>query len=75
MLQEKSLGFLQKKKLGSKDILCLGNLNAKRDWGHAKDYTEMQWRILQQSLKPNDYVIAIGKAYSVREFVNIYQNI
>ncbi len=62
--------FLTKKKLGSKDILYLGNLNAKRDWGHAKDYTEMQWRILQQK-KPNDYVIATGKAYSVRQFINI----
>ena len=38
-----------KKILGSKEILYLGNLNAKRDWGHAKDYTEMQWKILQQS--------------------------
>jgi len=62
--------FLTKKKLGSKDILYLGNLNAKRDWGHAIDYTEMQWRILQQK-KPNDYVIATGQAYSVREFINI----
>ena len=62
--------FLTKKKLGSKDTLYLGNLNAKRDWGHAKDYTEMQWRILQQR-KPSDYVIATGKAYSVREFIDI----
>ena len=49
--------------------IVLGNLNAKRDWGHAKDYTEMQWKILQQS-KPDDYVIATGKAVSVRQFVN-----
>jgi len=62
--------FLTRKKLGSKDILYLGNLNAKRDWGHAKDYTEMQWRILQQK-KPSDYVIATGHAYSVRDFINI----
>ena len=62
--------FLTRKKLGSKETLYLGNLNAKRDWGHAKDYTEMQWRILQQR-KPCDYVIATGKAYSVREFINI----
>ena len=62
--------FLARKKLGSSEILYLGNLNAKRDWGHAKDYTEMQWRILQQK-KPSDYVIATGKVYSVREFVNI----
>ncbi len=61
--------FFAKKILGSKEILYLGNLNAKRDWGHAKDYTEMQWKILQQS-KPDDYVIATGKALSVREFVN-----
>ena len=61
--------FFAKKILGSKEILYLGNLNAKRDWGHAKDYTEMQWKILQQS-KPDDYVIATGKAISVREFVN-----
>ena len=62
--------FLTKKKLGSKEILYLGNLNAKRDWGHAKDYTEMQWRILQQK-QPCDYVIATGQAYSVRQFIDI----
>jgi len=62
--------FFAKKVLGSKDILYLGNLNAKRDWGHAKDYTEMQWKILQQS-KPDDYVIATGKTTSIREFVNL----
>ena len=61
--------FFAKKVLGSKDILYLGNLNAKRDWGHAKDYTEMQWKILQQK-KPDDYVIATGKTISVRDFVN-----
>ena len=49
--------------------MYLGNLNAKRDWGHAKDYTAMQWKILQQS-KPDDYVIATGKTASVRDFVN-----
>ena len=62
--------FLTKKKLGSKETLYLGNLNAKRDWGHAKDYTEMQWRIMQQKT-PKDYVIATGQAYSVKEFVNM----
>ena len=62
--------FLTKKKLGSNEILLLGNLNAKRDWGHAKDYVEMQWRILQQK-KPDDFIIATGKAYSVRQFVNM----
>tara|TARA_Y100000591_G_scaffold117551_1_gene100551 strand:- start:449 stop:1501 length:1053 start_codon:yes stop_codon:yes gene_type:complete len=61
--------FFAKIFLGQKDILYLGNLNAKRDWGHAKDYTEMQWKILQQS-KPDDYVIATGKTTSVRDFVN-----
>ena len=61
--------YLAKKFLGSKDILYLGNLNAQRDWGHAKDYTEMQWKILQQK-KADDYVIATGKTTSVREFVN-----
>ena len=61
--------YFAKKFLGSRDILYLGNLNAKRDWGHAKDYTEMQWKILQKS-KPQDYVIATGKTTSVREFVN-----
>tara|TARA_B100001057_G_scaffold486275_1_gene567195 strand:- start:4517 stop:5569 length:1053 start_codon:yes stop_codon:yes gene_type:complete len=61
--------YFAKKFLGSKEILYLGNLNAKRDWGHAKDYTEMQWKILQQK-KPDDYVIATGKATSVRDFVN-----
>jgi GDPmannose 4,6-dehydratase len=61
--------FFAKKILGSKEILYLGNLNAKRDWGHAKDYTEMQWKILQQK-KADDYVIATGKTLSVRDFVN-----
>jgi GDPmannose 4,6-dehydratase len=56
-------------KLGLQDCLYLGNLNAKRDWGHAKDYIEMQWLMLQQE-KPEDYVIASGEQYSVRDFVN-----
>jgi GDPmannose 4,6-dehydratase len=62
--------FLTRKKLGSKNILYLGNLNAKRDWGHAADYVEMQWRILQQK-KPEDFVVATGNTYSVREFINM----
>jgi len=49
-------------------VLKLGNLNSKRDWGHAKDYVNGMWLILQQS-KPDDYVLAMGKTYSVREFV------
>lgn len=54
---------------GIQDCLFLGNLNAKRDWGHARDFIEMQWLMLQQEV-PEDYVIATGKQYSVREFVN-----
>ena len=50
--------------------LYLGNLNAKRDWGHAKDYVVAMWKILQQN-KPGDYVIATGKQYSVKQFVNL----
>ena len=56
-------------KLGLQDTVYLGNLNAKRDWGHAKDYVEMQWLMLQQE-KPEDFVIATGIQYSVRDFVN-----
>jgi GDPmannose 4,6-dehydratase len=56
-------------KLGLQDCVYLGNLDAKRDWGHAKDYVEMQWLMLQQE-KPEDFVIATGVQYSVRDFVN-----
>jgi GDPmannose 4,6-dehydratase len=56
-------------KLGLQDCLYLGNLDAKRDWGHAKDYVEMQWLMLQQD-EPEDFVIATGIQYSVRDFVN-----
>jgi GDPmannose 4,6-dehydratase len=56
-------------KLGLQDCVYLGNLNAKRDWGHARDYIEMQWLMLQQE-KPEDFVIATGVQYSVREFVD-----
>jgi len=55
--------------LGLQDCLYLGNLDAKRDWGHAKDYVEMQWLMLQQD-EPEDFCIATGVQYSVREFVN-----
>lgn len=55
-------------KLGLQEKLYLGNLNAKRDWGHARDYVEAQWLILQQD-EPDDYVIATGEQHSVREFV------
>ena len=57
-------------KLELQDCLYLGNLDAKRDWGHAKDYVEMQWLMLQQEA-PDDFVIATGKQYSVREFVTV----
>jgi GDPmannose 4,6-dehydratase len=54
--------------VGQQDILYLGNLNAKRDWGHAKDYVEAMWLMLQQD-KPDDFVISTGVQHSVREFV------
>ncbi len=54
--------------MGLQQDLYLGNLNAKRDWGHARDYVEMQWRMLQQET-PQDYVIATGRQISVRDFV------
>ena len=57
-------------KLGLQKTLFLGNLNAMRDWGHAKDYVEVQWLMLQQD-KPDDFVIATGKQYSVRDFINL----
>ncbi len=56
-------------KLGLEDCLYLGNLSALRDWGHARDYVEMQWLMLQQD-QPEDFVIATGIQYSVRDFVN-----
>jgi GDPmannose 4,6-dehydratase len=56
-------------KLGRQETLFLGNLNAKRDWGHARDYVEGMWRILQQP-EPDDYVLATGETHSVREFVD-----
>ena len=56
-------------KLGLQGCLYLGNLDARRDWGHAKDYVEMQWLMLQQD-KPEDFVIATGVQYSVRDFVD-----
>ena len=61
---------LTKIKLGLQKKLVLGNIYAKRDWGHARDYVEAQWLILQQK-KPDDYVIATGKQYSVKHFVNL----
>jgi GDPmannose 4,6-dehydratase len=55
-------------KLGLQECVYLGNLNAKRDWGHARDYVQMQWLMLQQD-EPDDFVIATGEQRSVREFV------
>ncbi len=55
---------------GAQDKLYLGNIQAKRDWGHARDYVDAMWRMLQTK-KPTDYVIATGKQYSVKQFVNL----
>ena len=60
---------LVKIKLNLQEKLYIGNLDAKRDWGHAKDFVEAQWLMLQQQ-KPEDFVIATGKQYSVRDFIN-----
>ncbi len=59
---------LSRIKNGLQDILYMGNMDAKRDWGHARDYVEMQWLMLQQE-KPNDFVIATGQQISVRDFI------
>ena len=59
---------LNKIRNGKDDCLYLGNLDAKRDWGHARDYVEAMWLMLQQD-EPDDYVIATGEQYSVRDFV------
>lgn len=60
---------LSRIKLGIDKKLYLGNINAKRDWGHAKDYIEMSWLMLQKK-KPDDYVVATGRQYTVKEFIN-----
>src|SRR3989338_1736451 len=57
-------------KLGLQDCLYMGNLDAKRDWGHAKDYVRMMWMMLQQE-KPEDFVIATGQQHSIREFITL----
>ena len=62
--------FLAKYFLEKKGILNLGNIYSKRDWGHAKDYVEMQWKILQQK-KPDDFVIATDNTCSVKDFINL----
>jgi len=61
---------LSRIKLGIDKKLFLGNINAKRDWGHAKDYIEMSWLMLQKKT-PDDYVIATGKQYTVKQFINL----
>jgi GDPmannose 4,6-dehydratase len=61
---------LCKIKLGQQKKMLIGNLYAKRDWGHAKEYVQAMWKILQQK-KPDDYVIATGVQYSVKDFINI----
>ena len=61
---------LSRIKVGLQETLYLGNLDALRDWGHARDYVEMQWLMLQQK-EPKDYVIATGEQHSVRDFVNL----
>ena len=67
---KKIVSALCKIKNGKQKKLFLGNLNAKRDWGHAKDYCEAMWKMLQQK-KPDDYVISTGKQYSIKQFVNL----
>tara|TARA_Y100001958_G_C21176843_1_gene507462 strand:- start:294 stop:1340 length:1047 start_codon:yes stop_codon:yes gene_type:complete len=67
---KKIISALCKIKAGHQKKLFLGNLKAKRDWGHARDYCEAMWKILQQS-KPEDYVIATGNHYSIKDFINI----
>ncbi len=60
--------------LGSSQVLTLGNINSIRDWGHAREYTELMWRILQLD-RPTDLVIATGRSYSVKDFVNMTANL
>ena len=66
---KKIIKALVRIKMGYQKQLVLGNLDSKRDWGHARDYVEAMWKILQQK-KPDDYVIATGKHYSIRQFIS-----
>ena len=66
---KKIIKALVRIKMGYQKQLVLGNLDSKRDWGHARDYVEAMWKILQQK-KPDDYVIATGKQYSIRQFIS-----
>ena len=72
-LTRKVTRALARIKLGMEPVLYLGNLDARRDWGHAKDFVEAQWLMLQQD-EPEDYVIATGEQHSVREFIEIAAN-
>jgi len=56
---------------GLEDCLYMGNIDSLRDWGHARDYVEMQWRMLQQEGPPEDFVIATGRQESVRRFIEL----
>jgi len=67
---KKIVSALVKIKMGKQNKLFLGNLDSRRDWGHAKDYVEAMWKILQQK-EPDDFVIATGKQFSIRQFVNL----
>lgn len=67
---KKIVSALCKIKFGKQKKLFLGNINAKRDWGHARDYVYAMWKMLQQN-KPDDYVIATGKQYSIKQFINM----
>ena len=67
---KKIVSSLAKIKLGLQKKLVLGNLYSKRDWGHAKDYVDAIYKILQQK-KADDYVISTGKEYTIKEFINI----
>ena len=67
---KKIVSALCRIKEGKQRKLFLGNLNAKRDWGHARDYCYAMWKMLQQK-KPDDYVIATGKQYSIKQFINL----
>ena len=67
---KKIIRALVRIKMGKQRSLFLGNLDSKRDWGHAKDYVEAMWKILHQK-EPDDYVIATGKQFSIRQFINL----
>ena len=65
-----SQSSLARIKLGLQDTISLGNLESRRDWGHAADYVEAMWAMLQQEI-PDDYVVATGETHSIREFLDV----